>query len=197
MAESDIALRRWRATGFQHPPREVGSTHVATAQDRGDAPPGEPVRFLEDGGDPKRCGRLHDESRVLMEHPHADLDRILANEHHVVEHDEQVVQHLRDRTAPGDAVGDRLDAVRLDHRSLAPRQRHRGRTNGLDSDHLHVLGERAHGVAHAAGHRSAADSHEHDVEPRVVSDELEADCGGALAGRQIQAVLDQIGATRL
>jgi hypothetical protein len=60
-----------------------------------------------------------------------------------------------------------------------------------------VLGERAHGVAHAAGHRSAADGHEHDVQPRIVSDELEADRGGALAGRQIQAVLDQIGATRL
>jgi hypothetical protein len=57
--------------GFEHPPREVGRTHVATAQDRGDAPPGEPLRFLEDGGDPKRCGRLDDESRVLIKHVHA------------------------------------------------------------------------------------------------------------------------------
>jgi len=74
--------------------------------------------------------------------------------------------------------------------------RHRGRTNGLDSDHLYVLGKRVHGIGHAAGHRSAAESHEHDVESRIVSGELEPDCGGTLAGHQIQAVLDQIGAIR-
>jgi hypothetical protein len=133
---------------------------------------------------PSAGRRLDDESRVLIEHPHADLDRLLANEHHVVEHDEQVVQHLGDRAAP--AVGDRLDAVRLDHRSTTPRQRHRGRTTGLDSIHLEVRGERPHGVSNAAGHRSAADSHEYDVELRIVSCELETDCGSVLAGRQVQ-----------
>jgi hypothetical protein len=60
-----------------------------------------------------------------------------------------------------------------------------------------VAGERAHGVAHAAGHRSAAEGDEHDVESRIVSDELEADRGGALAGGQVQAVLDQVGAGHL
>ena len=120
---------------------------------------------------------------MLIERTHGRSDRVLAHEHDVVEHDEQVIQHLGDRTAPGDAVGDRLDAVRLDHGSLTPRQRHCGRTNGLDSDHLHVLGQRSHCVAHTAGHRSAADGHEHDVELRIISDELEPDRGGALAGR--------------
>jgi hypothetical protein len=33
---------------------------------------------------------------VLIQLPLADLDRILANEHHVVAHDEQVGQHLAD-----------------------------------------------------------------------------------------------------
>ena len=80
---------------------------------------------------------------------------------------------------------------------LTPRQRHRGRADGLDADHLHVLGERARDVGDAAGHRSAAERHEHDVELRIVADELEADRGGALAGRQVQAVLDQVGAVRL
>ena len=78
-----------------------------------------------------------------------------------------------------------------------PRQCHRRRADGLDPDHLDVLGERAHDVAHAAGHRSAAESDEHDVEPRIVPDELEADGGGSLAGREVQAVLDQMGAIRL
>ena len=41
--------------GFEDPSREVGWVHVASAQDRGDAPPGEPLRILEDGGDAKRC----------------------------------------------------------------------------------------------------------------------------------------------
>jgi hypothetical protein len=37
--------------GFQHPSGEVGGTDVASAQDRGDAPAGEPARLLADGGD--------------------------------------------------------------------------------------------------------------------------------------------------
>lgn len=88
-------------------------------------------------------------------------------------------------------------AVGLDHCSLTPRQCHRRRTDRLDSDHLDPFGERPDGEAHAAGHRAPTDRHEHDVELRIVSHELEADGGGTLAGRQIQAVLNQIGATRL
>ena len=60
-----------------------------------------------------------------------------------------------------------------------------------------MLGERAHHVAHAAGQRSAAEGHEHDVEARIVAHELEADRGGALAGREVEAVLDEVGAVRL
>jgi hypothetical protein len=52
--------------GFQHPPREVGTAHVASAQDRGDAAPGEPLGLLEKGGNPKRCGRLDDERRAAQ-----------------------------------------------------------------------------------------------------------------------------------
>lgn len=135
---------------------------------------------------PSAAGGLDDESRVLVEQPHAGLDRILANEHHLVDHDEQVVQDLGDRAAPGDSVGDRLDAIRLDHRPLTPRQRHRGRTGGLDGDHLRVLGERAHRVADAAGHCSGAERHEPDIELRIVADEFERNGGGALEGSQVQ-----------
>ena len=52
-------------------------------------------------------------------------------------------------------------------------------------------------VAHAAGHRAAADSDEYNVEPRIVSDGFEADRAGAFAGGQVQAVLDQVGAVCL
>ena len=48
-------LARVVGGGFEDPSREVGWVHVASAQDRGDAPPGEPLRILEDGGDAKRC----------------------------------------------------------------------------------------------------------------------------------------------
>src|SRR4051794_30016972 len=102
----------------EYPPREVGRVDVASAQDRGDAPAGEPLRILEDGGDPQRGGRLHHEPRMLVHRAHAGLDRVLAHEDHVVEQDAQVAQHLGDRTAAGDAIGDRLDAVGLDHGSL-------------------------------------------------------------------------------
>jgi hypothetical protein len=60
-----------------------------------------------------------------------------------------------------------------------------------------VLGERAHRVADPACHRTAAEGYDYDVEHRIVSDELEADGGRALAGGQVQAVLDQVGAVRL
>ena len=51
----ESALARGARGRFEHPAREVGRAHVASAQDRGDAPPGEPLRLLEDRGDPKRC----------------------------------------------------------------------------------------------------------------------------------------------
>jgi len=51
-------------------------------------------------------------------------------------------------------------------------------------------------VADAAGHRSAAESYEYDIEPRIVSDELEPDRGCAFAGGQVQAVLDEVRAVR-
>src|SRR5215212_3430485 len=105
---------------LEDPSRKVGWGHVAATQDRRHAPPGESLRLLQDSCDAERRGRLDDESRVLVNRPHARLERVLAHQHNVVEHGQQVVQHLGDRTAAGDAVGDRLDAVGLDDRSLAP-----------------------------------------------------------------------------
>jgi hypothetical protein len=59
-----------------------------------------------------------------------------------------------------------------------------------------VVGERARDVAHPAGHRAASERDEDEVEPRIVPDQLEADRGGALARREIEAVLDQAGTVR-
>jgi hypothetical protein len=182
--------------GFQDPAREVGRAHIASAQDRGDARPGARSGSSTTAAMPSAADGSTTRSRMLIERPHAGHDRVLAHEYHVVDHDEQVVQHLRNRTATGDAIGDRLDAVGLDHLSLTPRQRHRGRTEGLDSDHLHVPGERAHDVANAAGHRPATEGYEYDVEPRIVSDELEPDCNCAFAPGQVQAVPDEVRAVR-
>ena len=53
----------------------------------------------------------------------------------------------------------------------------RGRTDGLDADHLYMVGDRAQNVTHAAGHRSATESDEYDLEIPIVSDEFEADRG--------------------
>lgn len=44
--------------------------------------------------------------------------------------------------------------------------------------------------------RTAAEGDEHSVELRIVSHELEADGAGALAGGEVQAVLNQVGAVR-
>lgn len=104
------ALRGGLAPGrFQDPPREVGRHHIASAKDRGDAPAGEPLGLLEDRGDPQSCGRL--DSACSWSACIPTLIESSRNEQYIVEDEEQVVEHLGDRTAAGDAVGDRIDAV--------------------------------------------------------------------------------------
>lgn len=123
-------------SGVEHPALEIVAHDVAPADDRGQPPVSEAFAVLQDGGHTQRRRRLDDEPCVLVEQPHTGLDALLADEHDIVDHDDKIIEDFGDGAPTRDTVGDGVDGVGLHNRAFPPRQRHRRRPLGLDSDGL-------------------------------------------------------------
>ena len=128
----------------------------------------------------------------FQQQPHAGDDATPPDQDGVVGDLEEVVQDRGDGEPAGDAVGDGVDRVGGDDTALVPGTGHRRCTQGLDADHLDAGRQGLSGRDPRRWpwpRRPGRPGPRRTSEPRV--GEFQADRGRALAGLDVEAVLDQ------
>ena len=99
--------------GGRHPIMELTGDDIAPANDRCNTPACKSIVILKQRGDAQRGRRLNHQSGVFIKQAHACNDAIFADEHHVIANLQEVVEHLRDWAATGNAIGDGVDGLGL------------------------------------------------------------------------------------
>lgn len=117
---SDSPSCGWKQQALCKPSLHLLGREIATAEDRRDGPATKPLRMRQQGGKPGSARRLQNNAQMAMSQAHSLDHGGVIDKENIVDRAGEIAERFRDRNACAHALGNGVDAIRLDEGACAP-----------------------------------------------------------------------------